>query len=110
MVLRAELELVPVVPARTLVVLGYDDVATAADAVPRIVEHEPIALEGADHFLVHDEQLKGMTARPVLGGVRRLAAPDAGEPAAGVRACPDVRGGPSTVGAVERRVRSGRKA
>jgi FAD/FMN-containing dehydrogenase/Fe-S oxidoreductase len=62
-VLRAELKLVPVVPARTLVVLGYDDIASAADAVPSIVEHEPIALEGVDRFLVHDEQLKGMNAQ-----------------------------------------------
>ena len=59
-VLRAELELVPVVKARTLVVLGFPDIAAAADAVPAIVEHEPIALEGVDHYLVHDEQLKGM--------------------------------------------------
>jgi FAD/FMN-containing dehydrogenase/Fe-S oxidoreductase len=59
-VLRAELELVPVVRARTLVVLGFPDVATAADAVPAIVEHEPIALEGLDKYLIRDEQLKGM--------------------------------------------------
>src|SRR4051794_1735168 len=59
-VLLAELELVPVVRARTLVVLGYPDIATAADAVPAIVEHDPIALEGVDHYLVHDQQLKGM--------------------------------------------------
>ncbi len=59
-VLRAELELVPVVPARTLVVLGYPGIAEAADAVPKIVEHEPIALEGVDDFLVRDQQLKGM--------------------------------------------------
>jgi len=59
-VLRAELELVPVVKARTLVVLGYPDIFRAADAVPAIVEHEPIALEGVDHYLIHDQQLKGM--------------------------------------------------
>ena len=59
-VLRAELELVPVVKARTLVVLGFDGIAKAADAVPRIVEHEPIALEGVDDFLIRDQQLKGM--------------------------------------------------
>ncbi|MDF1601940.1 FAD-binding and (Fe-S)-binding domain-containing protein [Nocardioides sp. YIM 152315] len=61
-VLRAELELVPVVPARSLVVLGFPDIATAADAVPAIVEHEPIALEGVDRFLIRDQQLKGMNA------------------------------------------------
>ncbi|MEZ0580556.1 FAD-binding and (Fe-S)-binding domain-containing protein [Nocardioides sp. MH1] len=59
-VLRAELNLVPVVQARTLVVLGYDDIAAAADAVPGIVEHEPIALEGIDHYLLHDQRLKQM--------------------------------------------------
>ena len=59
-VLRAELELVPVVKARTLVALGYPSIAAAADAVPAIVGHDPIALEGVDDKLIHDEQLKGM--------------------------------------------------
>jgi len=62
-VLRAELRLVPVVEARTLVVLGFPDIATAADAVPSIVEHEPIALEGVDHYLIRDQQIKGMNAQ-----------------------------------------------
>nr|WP_062330945.1 FAD-binding and (Fe-S)-binding domain-containing protein [Herbidospora sakaeratensis] len=57
-VLRAELELVPVLPERALVVLGYPDIAAAADAVPAILPHDPIALEGVDHKLVRDEQLK----------------------------------------------------
>jgi FAD/FMN-containing dehydrogenase/Fe-S oxidoreductase len=61
-VLHAELELVPVVQARSLVVLGFRDIAAAADAVPSVVEHDPIALEGVDHKLIHDEQLKGMNA------------------------------------------------
>ncbi len=59
-VLHAELELVPVLSERVLVVLGYDDIFTAADAVPRVLEHEPVALEGVDRYLVHDEELKGM--------------------------------------------------
>ncbi|MFL6099396.1 MAG: FAD-binding and (Fe-S)-binding domain-containing protein [Actinomycetales bacterium] len=62
-VLQAELELVPVVKAKTLVVLGYPDIAAAADAVPAIVEHHPIALEGVDHYLIHDQQLKGMNVQ-----------------------------------------------
>jgi FAD/FMN-containing dehydrogenase/Fe-S oxidoreductase len=61
-VLRAELQLVPVVEHRTLVVLGYPDIARAADAVPAIVEHEPIALEGLDHKLVLDNELKHLNA------------------------------------------------
>ncbi|HWD06250.1 MAG TPA: FAD-binding and (Fe-S)-binding domain-containing protein [Amycolatopsis sp.] len=62
-VLRAELELVPVLPERTLVVVGYPDIATAADAVPAILEHEPIALEGVDHRLLVDERLKHLNAK-----------------------------------------------
>jgi len=62
-VLRAELKLVPRVEHRTLVVLGFPDIYQAADAVPAIVEHAPIALEGVDRFLVRDEQIKGKNAR-----------------------------------------------
>jgi FAD/FMN-containing dehydrogenase/Fe-S oxidoreductase len=57
-VLHAELKLVPVVKERTLVVLGFETVAKAADAVPAILPHEPIALEGLDHRLIHDQQVK----------------------------------------------------
>ncbi len=57
-VLRAELALVPVLKERTLVVLGFRDIMAAAAAVPAVLPHEPIALEGVDHRLIHDEQLK----------------------------------------------------
>ena len=57
-VLHAELELVPVVPERTVVVLGYPSVMEAGDAVPAVVRHEPIALEGFDSRLVNDERIK----------------------------------------------------
>jgi FAD/FMN-containing dehydrogenase/Fe-S oxidoreductase len=57
-VLRAELELVPVIKERMLVVLGFSGIAEAADAVPAILPHEPIALEGVDSRLIHDQQLK----------------------------------------------------
>ncbi|GAA5161088.1 FAD-binding and (Fe-S)-binding domain-containing protein [Pseudonocardia eucalypti] len=57
-VLRAELKLVPVLPERTLVVLGYPDVAAAADAVPAVLAHEPVALEGIDAKLIRDQQIK----------------------------------------------------
>ena len=59
-VLRAELELVPVLPERTLVVLGYSDIAKAADAVPAILPHDPVALEGVDHKLIRDQHIKHM--------------------------------------------------
>ncbi|MFH9734175.1 FAD-binding and (Fe-S)-binding domain-containing protein [Streptomyces sp. NPDC017260] len=57
-VLRAELELVPVVRERALVVLGFDTIDKAADAVPDVLPHEPIALEGVDARLVRDERIK----------------------------------------------------
>ncbi|MFF4824203.1 FAD-binding and (Fe-S)-binding domain-containing protein [Streptomyces sp. NPDC001312] len=48
-VLRAELDLVPVPPFQSLLVLGYDDICSAADDVPRLLEHsEPGQLEALD--------------------------------------------------------------
>ncbi|TYB42416.1 FAD-binding and (Fe-S)-binding domain-containing protein [Actinomadura chibensis] len=51
-VLHAEITLFPVPPFQSLVVLGYDDVAAAGDAVPAVARHEPIALEGVDRTLI----------------------------------------------------------
>ncbi|MFE9097590.1 FAD-binding and (Fe-S)-binding domain-containing protein [Streptomyces sp. NPDC007264] len=48
-VLRAELGLVPVPPCQSLLVLGYDDICSAADDVPGILEHcSPGRLEALD--------------------------------------------------------------
>jgi FAD/FMN-containing dehydrogenase/Fe-S oxidoreductase len=55
-VLRAQLTLVPVVEARSLVMMGYRDVATAAQDVPAIVKHAPIALEGMDAKVIDFER------------------------------------------------------
>jgi FAD/FMN-containing dehydrogenase/Fe-S oxidoreductase len=57
-VLRAKLRLVPVLKERSLVVLGYPSIDRAADAVPAVLPHGPIALEGLDHRLIRDEQIK----------------------------------------------------
>ncbi|MDT0482321.1 FAD-binding and (Fe-S)-binding domain-containing protein [Streptomyces doebereineriae] len=62
-VLRAELELAPVVKERTLVVLGFPDIETAADAVPTILPYEPIALEGIDSRLLRDERIKHLNPK-----------------------------------------------
>ncbi|MBP2705092.1 FAD-binding oxidoreductase [Microbispora sp. RL4-1S] len=59
-VLRAELHLVPSPAAESLVLLGYHDIAAAADAVPRIARHRPLQLEGVDDRLVGFERAKGM--------------------------------------------------
>jgi FAD/FMN-containing dehydrogenase/Fe-S oxidoreductase len=64
-VVRAELELVPVVKQSTLVVLGFPDIARAADAVPAVLPYEPIALEGVDSRLIHDEQLKRLNPQAI---------------------------------------------
>ncbi|HMK97482.1 MAG TPA: FAD-binding and (Fe-S)-binding domain-containing protein, partial [Acidimicrobiales bacterium] len=49
---EATLRLVTSPPARCLVVLAYPDVYTAAEAVPGILEHPLLALEGFDRVLV----------------------------------------------------------
>lgn len=57
-VLHGELELLPVLKERIVVVLGFSDIMKAADAVPAILPHDPVALEGIDHRLIHDEKIK----------------------------------------------------
>ncbi|WP_433443112.1 FAD-binding and (Fe-S)-binding domain-containing protein [Nonomuraea sp. CA-141351] len=47
-VLRAELAVVPKPAARALAVLGFEDIFAAADAVPAVARHRPIALEAMD--------------------------------------------------------------
>jgi FAD/FMN-containing dehydrogenase/Fe-S oxidoreductase len=59
-ILRAELLVVPKPPAETLVVLGYPDIAAAADAAPRIARHHPEQLEGVDGRLIGFERERRM--------------------------------------------------
>jgi FAD/FMN-containing dehydrogenase/Fe-S oxidoreductase len=51
-VLGATVRLVPAPPATALAVLGYADMASAADAVPGLLPHAPLAMEGLDSRLV----------------------------------------------------------
>lgn len=51
LVLEAELNLIHSPPCRTLVIIGFDDVYAAGDAVPRVLEYSPLALEGLDDLL-----------------------------------------------------------
>ncbi len=55
-ILRAELQLVPAPRHRAMVVLGYPDIAAAADAVPLVLEHAPHVLEGLDDRLISLER------------------------------------------------------
>ncbi|MFC8533442.1 FAD-binding and (Fe-S)-binding domain-containing protein [Streptomyces sp. NPDC057249] len=50
--LEAVVRLVPQAPAPALAVLGYADMATAADDVPHLLPFRPLALEGLDAQLV----------------------------------------------------------
>jgi FAD/FMN-containing dehydrogenase/Fe-S oxidoreductase len=50
-ILSATVRLICPPPARALVVLGFCDTAAAADAVPALLKHRLLALEGLDHAL-----------------------------------------------------------
>ncbi|WP_216093986.1 FAD-binding oxidoreductase, partial [Jiangella alba] len=51
-VLKATVRLVETPPSPVLVVLGYPDMASAADAVPALLTHRPLAMEGLDLRIV----------------------------------------------------------
>ncbi len=42
---------------RTVMVVGFEDICTAADHVPQIMERRPIALEALDRILIHNERV-----------------------------------------------------
>jgi FAD/FMN-containing dehydrogenase/Fe-S oxidoreductase len=58
LVLEAQLRLVHWPEVRSLVVLGYENIFKAADQIPHILTHQPIALEGIDDVLVGDMKKK----------------------------------------------------
>ncbi len=67
--LRATVRLVTAPRATALAVLGYPDMAAAAEAVPQILPHEPVALEGLDSRLVAVvRERRGAAAVPALPG------------------------------------------
>lgn len=61
-VLRAEVTLVPVVPLKAIVMLGFDTIEDAARAVPAVNRHEPLVVEGMDSRLVEFQREKGLNA------------------------------------------------
>jgi FAD/FMN-containing dehydrogenase len=60
LVLAATLRLVPAPPQRRTVVLGFADGPAAADAVPGVMEHHPVGLEGFDGVLMADVRKLGL--------------------------------------------------
>jgi FAD/FMN-containing dehydrogenase/Fe-S oxidoreductase len=59
-VLQVKVKLVASPPVRTLVVLGYDDIFTAGDRTPLVMQHQPVALEGLDTSIIEDLGKKGL--------------------------------------------------
>jgi Fe-S oxidoreductase len=59
-VLEATCRLVESPPERVLAVVAYPDIYQCADAVPEIMRHKPIGLEGFDDLLVYYERVKGI--------------------------------------------------
>jgi len=73
-ILNATLNLMHSPPSRRLVVLGFEDVFIAADAVPEILKHKPIGLEGVDGLLLEFARRKHLAAEglkllPEGGGI-----------------------------------------
>jgi FAD/FMN-containing dehydrogenase/Fe-S oxidoreductase len=64
-VISATLNLTASPPFRVLTALAFDDAFTAADAVPRILEHGPIGLEGFDALIVDFMQRKKLAVEDV---------------------------------------------
>ncbi|GAA1443572.1 FAD-binding and (Fe-S)-binding domain-containing protein [Nocardiopsis tropica] len=82
-VLGATVRLVESPPARALAVLGYPDAASAADAVPDLLGHAPLTVEGINDRMVAALDLHGSRARVPLpeGGawlLVEIAGPDPG--------------------------------
>jgi FAD/FMN-containing dehydrogenase/Fe-S oxidoreductase len=64
-ILEAKLRLVKSPQFRRLVGLGFSDAFIAADNVPLVLEHDPIALEGFDGLLVEFMQRKNLATEEV---------------------------------------------
>ncbi len=85
--LRATVRLVAAPKATALTVLGYADMAAAAEAVPALLPHLPVALEGLDSRLVDVVRTRrGSAAVPDLPrGAGWLFVETAGDTAAAAR-------------------------
>ncbi|MEV1289387.1 FAD-binding and (Fe-S)-binding domain-containing protein [Micromonospora sp. NPDC049679] len=59
-VLRAELRLLAEPPARALLMLGFSDIAAAADRVPAVNAYAPYMLEGMDAKLLTYEKMENL--------------------------------------------------
>ncbi|WP_426435475.1 FAD-binding and (Fe-S)-binding domain-containing protein [Bradyrhizobium genosp. P] len=60
LILKAAVDLVVSPPHRVLLVLGFDDIYVAADAVPDYERFRPIAVEGLDRMIIRGLQARGL--------------------------------------------------
>lgn len=58
--LQAKVRLVHSPQCRVLIILGYPDIYSAADAVPSILPFEPIAMEGLDYRIIGGLRERGL--------------------------------------------------
>ncbi|MGW6333864.1 FAD-binding and (Fe-S)-binding domain-containing protein [Nocardia rhamnosiphila] len=84
--LEAELELVPIPAATLLVVLGYPDLATAADDIAAVVSVAPVAVEGIDARLIEMVRAHGRRVPDLPRGTGWLFVELAGENATATHA------------------------
>ena len=63
--LAAKVRLVSSPAKRVVLVLGYDDIYVAADAVPEYMRFDPIAIEGLDRRIIRGLQARGLRAEEI---------------------------------------------
>ena len=59
-VLEATLNLIHNPAERVIAIIGFPDIYQAADAVPRVLEHKPVGLEGFDQTMIDRYKTKGL--------------------------------------------------
>ena len=77
--INATVRLVAASPATSFVVLGFPDMAAAADATIALLDHQPLAMEGIDRRLVNVIRAKGRTVTGLPDGEGWLFVETGGE-------------------------------
>ena len=101
--LGATVRLVPIPAATALLVLGYEDMPAAADAVPALLPFGPLAVEGMDARMVEVvRRRRGDSAIPVLprGGGWTFVEVGGDTPAAAVAAANEIAAAAQAVDSV----------
>jgi FAD/FMN-containing dehydrogenase/Fe-S oxidoreductase len=64
-ILEATMNLLTAPKERSLLVLGYESLPESGYAVPKILPHKPIGLEGIDHLLIEYMERKGLNVEDI---------------------------------------------